>query len=447
MRQEEYCSDLVTPLVTTEEDATRALTRSNAHFASPKGADLFDRLAGYASWIEARRRAGVWPYSRTLLASPRAEAAMAGSDGVARSRINLAVQDYLGLATHPQICDAALRAVRDFGVHSAGSAMLVGNNSLSRRLETSLRELLQLEEVLLFPTGWAAGFGVVTGLVRDCDHIVLDSLAHACLQAGSSAATKNLHRYRHLDVEHAGDLLRGIRGGDSKNAILVIAEGLYSMDSDSPDLARLQALCREYGAKLLVDVAHDLGALGPDGGGTLAAQGVLGHIDLVMGAFSKTFASNGGFVATSDTRVRRYLQWFASSHTFSNALSPVQCAVVDAAIATVRSSEGEGLRRRLQRNARHFRQALEARGLRVLGNPSAIVPVLIGQEGLARMASRWVEQTQTSTNLVEFPAVGLGAARFRCQLMASHELGQLSRAADDIADAVERATADRRQLG
>jgi 7-keto-8-aminopelargonate synthetase-like enzyme len=207
------------------------------------------------------------------------------------------------------------------------------------------------------------------------------------------------------------------------------------MDSDSPDLVALQASCREFGATLLVDVAHDLGCLG-DGTGQIGIQGMLGRIDIVMGAFSKTFASNGGFIATNDARVKRYLQWFANPHTFSNALSPIQCAVVIKAISMVRSKEGEARRRDLLRASTFFRARLEHFGLETLGSPSAIVPVMLGKDAFAREASKAVADSGTFVNLVEFPAVGLGASRFRCQLMATHTDDQLAQAAQDISDAM-----------
>jgi 7-keto-8-aminopelargonate synthetase-like enzyme len=423
-------------------DAARlknALSKSNAHFASPKGPHLFSRLENYARWIDDRHQLGYWHYSRQLGSPPTpvAEIGYLGAD--LATGINLAVQDYLSLSTHPEIQEAAISAVKDFGVHSAGSAMLLGNSPLSLKLELMISDLVQMEHVLLFPTGWGAGFGAVKGLVREDDHVVLDALSHACLQEGAGAATKNIHRYKHLDVESASEMIKSIRARDAQNGIIVITEGIFSMDSDSPDLAGLQEVCREFGAILLVDVAHDLGALGPSGSGQLGVQGLLGNVDLVIGAFSKTFASNGGFVATNDVKVKNYLKWFANPHTFSNALSPIQCAVVSKAIEIVQSWEGDDLRGRLFSNATLFRGALADAGLSVLGAPSAIVPVLVGKEALGRRASKLVNERGTFTNMVEFPAVGLGAARFRCQLMATHEPRQLMAAARTISEAVMEA--------
>jgi glycine C-acetyltransferase len=148
------------------------------------------------------------------------------------------------------------------------------------------------------------------------------------VQEGASAATRNNYLFRHLDVEHCRDWLRTIRAKDTQNGILVVTEGLFSMNSDTPDLRAMQELCREYEATLVVDVAHDLGCLGEGGRGHIGLQRMLGEVDIVMGSFSKTFASNGGFVACRSRAVKEYLRFYSPPATFSNALSPVQAAVV-----------------------------------------------------------------------------------------------------------------------
>jgi len=415
------------------------LAKSNAHFARLRGQDLFQRTQSYAEWISARQEQGFWPYSRQLSGAPTPEARIGYLDREVRPGINLAVQDYLGLSCHPEIREAAIRAITDVGVHSAGSPMLLGNSAYSLALERRLTQLVELDHVLLFPTGWSAGFGVIKALIREYDHIVMDALSHACLQEGAAAATKNIIRFEHLNCEKAEGAIRKIRENDAENAILVVTEGVFSMDSDTPEIARLQEICSVHGARLLVDLAHDLGALGPNGKGQLELQEMVGKVDLVMGAFSKTFASNGGFVATNDFRIKQYLRWFASPHTFSNALSPVQCAVVSKAIDIVTSVEGAALRQDLIRAAMQFRHGLQIRGLEPLGAPTAIVPIVIGGERIARRASSELAESGVFANLVEFPAVALKAARFRCQLMATHTEQQLNMAAEQIAGAIARA--------
>src|SRR6185312_6465997 len=164
--------------------------------------------------------------------------------------------------------------------------------------------------------------------------------------------------HRHLDIDSARRHLTRIRAHDTENAILVVTESLFSMDSDTPDIAALQDLCREYQATLVIDVAHDLGNLGDDGRGHLGLQQMLGRVDIVMGSFSKTFASNGGFVACNSPAVREYLKYYSSPQTFSNALAPAQAAPVLKAFEIVASSEGRALRTQLMANIRDLRTTL-----------------------------------------------------------------------------------------
>jgi glycine C-acetyltransferase len=185
----------------------------------------------------------------------------------------------------------------------------------------------------------------------------------------------------------------------------------------------------------MVDAAHDLGCLGPGGGGHIAAQGMQGKIDLVMGSFSKTFASNGGFVACTSPAVRQYLKFYGSAATFSNALSPVQCATVMTAFQIVASPEGQGRREAMLDRAVYLRDQLEQVGFVVKGAPSAIVPAMVGPEGLARQVSRRLPELGVFANLVEYPAVAKGAARFRLQVMATHSRENV----DDLVARLRRA--------
>jgi 7-keto-8-aminopelargonate synthetase-like enzyme len=189
----------------------------------------------------------------------------------------------------------------------------------------------------------------------------------------------------------------------------------------------------------MVDVAHDLGALGPGGAGCIAAQGMLGKIDLVMGAFSKSFSSNGGFVASASRAVKRHLQLYAGPHMFSNALSPVQAAVILQCVDIIRSDEGRGLRADLMRNVDALRKLLGAEGLHCMGIPSAIVPVLIGSEPVSRLTGKLLFRQSVFVNQVEFPGVPIGASRLRLQLMANHNIQQIKRASVVIANATRRA--------
>jgi len=418
-----------------------ALQGSLRDFRVMEGQDLLARCNAFYDWQDNRRQAGTWPYARSTETGPASTCAVRDDSGNLTSGVNFASQDYLSLSSHPAVLAAAKEAIDEFGAHSAGSPALLGNTSTSVALEGRIARFLKMEEAVLFPTGWAAGFGVIKGLVRSHDYVVIDALAHACLQVGAQAATRNVILFRHNDLEHCRQRLIDIRNREPNAGIMVVTEGLFSMDSDTPDLLAFQNLAHEYGATLMVDVAHDLGALGPNGTGHIGIQNMLGRIDLVMGSFSKTFGSNGGFVATNSRAVKEYLRYYAPSCTFSNALSPAQLATVTKALDIVESAEGQVLRDRLMANIIKLRTLLRERGMDYYGDPSAIVAVKMGNEALARMTARALPLMGLISNLVEFPAVGKGVARFRLQVMAGHTDAEITAAADRLHAAMKLAQA------
>ncbi|WP_377294679.1 aminotransferase class I/II-fold pyridoxal phosphate-dependent enzyme [Rhizobium sp. SG2393] len=418
-----------------------ALSGSMRDYRVQTGPDLATRGDAFFAWQNNRRDNGLWPFSRSTEAGPGTVCKAADDRGNGIEGVNFASQDYLSMSSHPAIKETAIETIKVYGVHSAGSSALVGNTNLSVALERRLADVLQMEEAILYPTGWAAGYGIIKGLVRSSDHIVMDQLSHVCLQEGANAATRNIYQFRHLDVEHCREKLASIRARDTENGILVVTEGLFSMDSDTPDIIAMQELCNEYGARLVVDVAHDFGALG-DGTGHIGLQNMLGKVDLVMGSFSKTFASNGGFVACRSRALKEYLRFYSPSATFSNALSPMQAAVVTKALDIIQSEEGRQLRQSLMDNVHLLRRTLTEQGFEYYGDPSAIVAVKMGSESLARLVSRRIPGLGLLSNLVEYPAVAKGAARFRMQVMAGHTPQNIHKAVGILREAVAAARED-----
>ncbi|PWU12630.1 MAG: hypothetical protein C5B49_16015 [Bdellovibrio sp.] len=416
-----------------------ALSRNCVEFATPPGADLLNRVEDYYDWYRERMTHETFQYSRTLETFPGPRTRLVDDSGRAVKGINFASQDYLAMGQHPAVRQAGLEALQKFGPHSAGSPMIIGNTSISRDLEGQLGAMLKMREVVLFPTGWAAGYGSIVSLVRPQDHIVMDRLSHSCLQQGAYAATKNIQKFPHLDYLTAAALLRDIRSRDQRNGIMVITEGIFSMDADSPDIRAFQRICRENGATLLIDVAHDFGGTGPQGGGQLALQGMLGEVDLVMGSFSKSFAANGGFLATHSPAVKQYVKMYSSSHLFSNALSPMQTAVALTAARIMVTPEGDDLRAKLMRTSLLMRSEFANLGLECRGQPGPIIPVMIGEEKVARVCHRILQKRNIAAMIIEYPLVAVGTARLRLQIMASHEEADALTACHEIAQAVGEA--------
>ncbi len=417
------------------------LRGSTSDFIVREGADLLGRWKDHAAWWQGRLDHGVDPYGKFTTGHITTVCKMGTRDGKPFAGVNFGSQEYLNLASHPAVHAAAKAAIDEFGVHSAGSAALMGNTERSRELESRLAAFLGYTDCTVFPTGWGAGYGSIRTLVGPDDHVVIDVLAHACLQEGARNATKNVHLFPHLSNEAVGRRLERIRREYPTAGILVVTETVFSMDSDVPDLLGLRSLCDLYNATLFVDAAHDLGALGPTGRGHLENQGAIGLPDIVMGSFSKTFASNGGFVACNTRDLKTAFRFNCGPLTFTNALSAMQCAIILKCLDIVESQEGADLRSRLMANILHMRTGMQAAGFELLGQPSAIVPAIIGESSLSRLTTRYLYEAGAVVNLVEFPAVSKNTCRWRLQVMARHGKSEIDTFLELAAKARKKASA------
>jgi 7-keto-8-aminopelargonate synthetase-like enzyme len=416
------------------------LGKSMGRFYPARG-PMDPRNKALYTWVQERARQGLWPYALCSLAAPTTETRVRHSAGTLVEGINLTAVDYLGLSQDERVKEAAIRAIRDYGVHMPSSGPLMGNTPASRRLEKRIATMLGRENTFLCPTGWAAGFAAISGLVRKDDIIVMDELAHQCLQQASYASTPNVKTFRHLDNADLDVQLKTIRDSNPRDAILVITEGLFSMDGDSPDLRGLTAICRQYGALVLVDVAHDLGATGPGGTGTIGANGQLQEIDIIVGSFSKSFGTDGGFISSKSSPIEWAQLCFGGPYTYSTAISPVQVAVADEAVQVISSAEGELLRQRLRDTIAHTRTKATSLGLTLMGAPSPIVPVLIGTEAESRLAGMLSFQKGLIATCLEFPIVQRGASRYRISLSPRFVPAQIDKALTIIAASIQEARA------
>lgn len=399
----------------------------SADYLSHQGTHLLQRLEPHLEWWNARLAAGTDPYVKMTEGKIVTETVAYDRLGRRFAGVNLASQDYLSLASHPKIIEAAIAAAHQTGVHSAGSAALMGLTQTTFALENELAQWLNYEDVTVFSIAWAAGYGVIKTLVKPTDYIVIDQLAHACLMEGARSATSKVFGFPHLNNEALIRRLEKIRQTDSQAGILVVTETLFSMDSDTPDIREMQSICQRYNATLLVDCAHDFGSMGVNGTGILGDMNMLGKVDVVMGSFSKSFAQNGGFVACNNPALKAAMRAHCGPMTFTNAISPLSAAIVREAIRIIRSPEGDLRRLRSHNNAVYLRKKLTQLGYQVLGNPSPIIPVIIGEAKKSRLVAKEILSNGALVNLVEYPAVPKNACRLRLQVMADHSFEQIDR--------------------
>jgi len=421
----------IPPTTTTPTTPTSTSTSKTSNFESVteaatggtkvKGKALLQRTHTILPMIDLQKKHQLWLYFKTALTSPSAITKGQDLYGNVFEGPNFATQDYLGLNSTPEVREVAIQVVKDFGVHSGGAALAFGTHPWYLDFQKEVAEYWGVKSVIIYSTGWMAGFGVVKGLIRPYDHIVMDKLAHNCLQEGAKAATKNVYSIEHLNVQAMIDKVKQIRAEDDENAILVVTESLFSMDSDTPDLALLQRECKKYDAFLLIDMAHDFGAIGKKGLGALEIQNITDLSNVILiGSGSKVLSSNIGFVGCNDDKAIEYMRYFSSPYMFSNVVAPPQCAVALHNLRVARSSKGAQLREKVMDNAIYLREQLTKGGFEVIGNPSPIVILLTGDELLSRIVTRLMLNSGVIVNGIEYPIVPKGKARLRLQLQAVH---------------------------
>lgn len=326
------------------------------------------------------------------------------------SYLNFSGNDYLGLATEPEVIKAYAEGAAAFGAGSSGSPLVTGQHQVHQQLSDTLCDWLGFEQVLLFSSGFAANQTMLQTLAQKGDTLLLDKLSHASLIDGALHSDAQLKRFAHNSLPALQAAL------NDASQPLVVTEGVFSMDGDSPDLTAMLSLCRQYQAPLLLDDAHGLGVCGPEGKGTAAAQGVVsGDLFCIMANFGKALGVGGAFVGGSKT-VIDYLTQFGRHYIYSTALSPALCAAVIKSIALCRSQSWR--RDKLQSNIARFRTL--AADLPLLASQSAIQGLVLGDSARALNMSAQLKQAGIWLSAIRPPTVPKGSARLRITLSAQH---------------------------
>lgn len=383
--------------------------------------DIFQKCFDYHD-PEQVRRLGLYPYFRTIASGQDPVVTIDG-----REVVMLGSNNYLGLTSHPEVKQAAARALEIYGSGTAGSRFLNGTLDIHVELEERLAAFMGREAALTFSTGFQVNLGVISSLVERRDVVVLDSLDHACILDGARLSFGRVLKYPHNDMAALDERLRSVTDGAGA---MVVVDGVFSMEGDLADLPAICDAAARHGARVMVDDAHGVGVLGEHGRGTAEHFGLEDRVDLVMGTFSKSLAAVGGFVC-GDRPVIEWVKHKARSLIFSAAPPPASVASVLTALDII---EREPERRaRLWDTTHYMKRELEGLGFDTGASASPVIPLVVGEDLDAFRMTLRLQELGVFVNPVVAPAVPAGRAMIRTSYMATHNRDQLDRALEAIA--------------
>lgn len=388
--------------------------------------DIFQKCDGFTRARELQAL-GIYPYFIPLHGSEGTEVEIAG-----KRLIMIGSNNYLGLTHHPDVREAAQRAIRQYGTSCSGSRFLNGTLELHEELERRLAAFMGQEAALCFSTGFQTNLGAISAICGKDDIILCDRENHASIIDGCRLSFADVRKWKHSDL---ADLEGHLQNGHArKKGMLIVVDGLYSMMGDLAPLKEIRALADRYGARLMVDEAHSCGVLGARGRGAAEHCGI--HADLVMGTFSKSFASLGGFIA-GPAKVIHFMRHHARALIFSASITPASAAAALAALDLIETRPE--MRVRVLQLADRARRGLASIGFRTAGTPaSPIVPVIVGDQELMLRMWRTLFDCGLFTNAVTQPAVPPGQDLIRTSFMASHSDNQVDQVLDRFAEAGRR---------
>ena len=376
-----------------------------------------DILQKCSEWTYAKEvmEAGLYPYFIPFTENEGTEVEYQG-----RRLVMCGSNNYLGLTTHPKVCKAARDAIDRYGTSCTGSRFVNGSLDLHEQLERELAEWVGKEAALVFSTGMQVNLGTISALVCKGDTVILDKFDHASIVDGAKLGWGQTKRFRHNDM---ADLERVLSALPDDHGKLVVVDGLYSMEGDIAFLPEIVPLCKKYKATLMVDDAHSIGVLG-GGRGTAAHFGLTDDVDLIMGTFSKSLASVGGFIAGEED-VIHYIKHFARSFIFSASISPPNAAAAMAALH-VMDEEPERIQR-VNDIGEKMRKGYKELGFDIGESITPIIPILIGDDMRTAVAWKMLFDNGVYVNAVVEPGVPPGRQLLRTSYMASHTDEQLDR--------------------
>jgi 8-amino-7-oxononanoate synthase len=393
--------------------------------------DLFEKTQNHerAEQLRVAREQDLLPYFRPTDGEPGPVVLMEGVE-----RITLGSNNYLGLTRDPRVKAGAQKALDDYGTALTGSRFMNGTTPLVEELEREIAGWMGTEDALVYTTGYQANAGALSALLGPTDTVICDAGDHASIMDGIAMSRAKVRPFRHNRLDKLEQMLE--RAAGDGGGVLVIVDGVFSMEGDVPDLTRIVELCKAHGARLMVDEAHGVGTLGARGAGACELFGVEDDVDLRMGTFSKSIASCGGFIA-GPTAVIDFLRIQSRAFMFTAAAVPAATGAALAAVKVINSPEGPALLERLLDNAAYLERGFTELGFDVVpagsgpdGDPivTPIVPVVVGDDWDAVLLWKELYSAGVYTNVAIYPAVPRGGALLRTSVMATHEREHLDRA-------------------
>ncbi|RNI21882.1 serine palmitoyltransferase [Rufibacter latericius] len=373
---------------------------------------------------EKARELGAYPYFRSIESAQDTEVIIEG-----KKVLMFGSNAYLGLTNHPKIKEAAKKAIDDYGTGCAGSRFLNGTLDIHLELERRLAAFVGKEAALVFSTGFQVNLGVVSSLTGRNDYILLDEFNHASIIDGSRLSFSKVLKYRHNDME---DLERKISRLPADALKLIVVDGIFSMEGDIVKLPEMVAIAQQYGGSIMVDDAHSLGVIGERGAGTASHFGLTDQVDLIMGTFSKSLASLGGFIA-ADLETIQYLKHHARSLIFSASMSPSSVASTLAALDVI-ETEPEWMDR-LWANTHYMTRLLQEEGFELGPTQSPIIPIYVRDNYKTFLVTKLLQDKGIFVNPVVAPAVPADSTLIRLSVMATHTFPQIEEAVCKLSEA------------
>jgi len=393
----------------------------DSQMAVKKSTDIFEKCNKFTKAKELMA-AGIYPFFRVIESAQDPEVILNG-----RRMIMVGSNNYLGLTSHPAVKDAAIEAIKKYGTGCAGSRFLNGTLDIHVKLEEKLARFIRKEAALVFSTGFQVNLGVISALVGKDDVMIIDKMDHASIIDGCRLSYGEVKKFRHNDM---ADLERVLQQ-NAERGKLIIVDGVFSMEGDIVNLPKVVELAKAYGARLMVDDAHGIGVLGKTGRGTAEHFGLEDEVDIIMGTYSKSLASIGGFIAGSE-KVVHYIKHFARPLIFSASPPPASVAAVSVALDII-DNEPERIER-LWKNTRKMLQGLKDLGFKIGPSETPIIPVIVGDNETAFKMTLMLQEEGIFANVAVSPAVPEGKALIRTSYMATHTEEQL----DQVLSAFEK---------